>query len=198
MQRKLAGFLLVLGGILICVVASKGGLSTTGQTMPSLKAEAASVVFAHGAGGGSSSSKEIQNEIELFRHAVLKKDMNGIARYYWNSPDLVVFDVVPPLSYVGWEESFRKDWEGFFEQFKTITVYDWSDVKIEAQGDMAWMHAFIHFVGQFSKDGTTLDMIARDTAIFERKNGKWAVVHDHGSLPIDFETKMATLNAPPR
>ncbi|MGH9684382.1 MAG: YybH family protein [Candidatus Acidiferrales bacterium] len=144
----------------------------------------------------ASAVSEIRSAIEGYREAVLHKDMRGIARYYWNSPDIVIFDVVPPLSYVGWD-SFRKDWEGFFDGFKEITVYDWSDVHIEAEGNLGWMRAFIHFVGKF-QDGKVLDMTTRDTAIFERKDGKWVAVHDHGSVPINFETGQAIMNAPPK
>ncbi|MGH9684383.1 MAG: YybH family protein [Candidatus Acidiferrales bacterium] len=142
----------------------------------------------------SSSVDTIRAEVEQFRQAVLHKDMRGIARYYWNSPDIVIFDVVPPLSYVGWD-SFRKDWEGFFDGFKEITVYDWSDVHIEAEGNLGWMRALVHIVGTL-QDGKPLNMAFRDTAIFERKDGKWVVVHDHASVPIIFETGQAVMNAP--
>lgn len=144
----------------------------------------------------SSSEREIRGEVEQFRQAILHKDMKGVTRYYWNSPDLVVFDVIPPLSYVGWE-SFRKDWEGFFDGFKEITVYDWTDVHIQAVGNLGWMRALVHILGTL-QDGKPLDMTFRDTAIFERKDGKWVVVHDHGSVPILFETGQAVMNAPPK
>ena len=130
----------------------------------------------------TSSVDAIRAEVERFRQAILHKDMQGVARYYWNSPDIVIFDTIPPLSYVGWD-SFRKDWEGFFDGFKEITVYDWSDVHIEAEGNLGWMRAIVHIVGTL-QDGKPLNMTFRDTAIFERKNGKWVVVHDHGSVPI--------------
>jgi ketosteroid isomerase-like protein len=140
------------------------------------------------------STAEIRGEVERFRQAVLHKDMQGVARYYSNSPDLVVFDVVPPLSYVGWD-SFRKDWEGFFDGFRGISVYDWNDLHIEAAGDLGWMRAVVHIVGTL-QDGKPLDMTFRDTAIFNRQAEKWVVVHDHGSVPIVFETGLAVMNAP--
>lgn len=144
----------------------------------------------------SSAESEIRSAVEGYREAVLHKDMRRITRYYWNSPDIVIFDVVPPLSYVGWD-SFRKDWEDYFASFKEITVFDWSDLHIEAEGNLGWMHAFIHFVGKFQND-KILDLTTRDTAIFERKDGRWVAVHDHGSVPIIFETGQAVMNAPPK
>jgi ketosteroid isomerase-like protein len=138
---------------------------------------------------------DIHNEVESFRKAVLAKDMKGIARYYWNSPDLVVFDVITPLSYVGWE-SFRKDWEGFFVDFRTISLYDWNNVKIEASGDIGYLRAFIHMKGDLN-NGEQLEMTVRDTAIFRRIEGHWVVVHDHGSVPFDsFQSRRALVNAP--
>ena len=139
---------------------------------------------------------QIRQKVDEFRHSVLTMSMSGMADYYWTSPDVVVFDVVPPLRYVGWD-SFRQDWQGFFDSFEKIGVYDWTDVHIEAEGDMGWMRALVHRVGTF-KDGKSIDMAFRDTAIFERKSGKWVVVHDHGSVPIEFETQKAIFNAPPQ
>ena len=142
----------------------------------------------------SPSTTEIRSEIQRFRQAVLHKDMKGVARYYSNTEDLVVFDVVPPLSYVGWN-SFQKDWQGFFDGFKDISVYDWNDMHVEAAGNLGWMRAVVHIVGTL-QDGKPLDMTFRDTAIFKRQNEKWVVVHDHGSVPIVFETGQAVMNAP--
>jgi len=143
-----------------------------------------------------SAISEIRSAIEGYRQAVLHKDMRGITRYYWNSPDIVIFDVVPPLSYVGWD-SFRKDWLGFFDSFKEITIFDFSDLHVEAEGRLGWMRTFVHLVGRF-QDGKILDLTTRDTAIFERINGKWVAVHDHGSVPIIFETGQGMMNASPR
>ena len=145
----------------------------------------------------SASIRDIRHEVELFRHAVLTKDMNGIARYYWNSPELVVFDVITPLSYVGWD-SFRKDWEGFFIDFKTISIYDWNNMKVEAVGNLGYLRAFIHLKGELS-NGEHLDMTVRDTAIFRRINGRWKVIHDHGSVPFDsFQSRRAVIDARPQ
>ena len=142
----------------------------------------------------SSSAAEIRSQIQRFRQAVLHKDMKGVARYYSNTESLVVFDVVPPLSYVGWN-SFRKDWQGFFDGFKEISVYDWNDMHIESGGDLGWMRAMVHIAGTL-QDGKPLDMTFRDTAIFKRENQRWVVIHDHGSVPIVFETGQAVMNAP--
>jgi ketosteroid isomerase-like protein len=136
----------------------------------------------------------IRGEIERFRQSVLRKDMSGISRYYWHSPQLVVFDVITPLSYVGWD-SFREDWEGFFVDFRTISLYDWTDVQVEASGDLGYVRAFIHMKGEL-KNGEQLEMKVRDTAIFRRIDGRWVVVHDHGSVPFDsFQSRRAIVNA---
>lgn len=147
-----------------------------------------------GPAADSGSVVEIRGAIEAFRQAVLHKDMGGVGRYYANSQDLVIFDVVPPLSYVGWD-SFRADWQGFFDGFKSISIYDWNDIHVEAANDLGWMHAIVHIVGVLS-DGKPLDMTFRDTAIFKRQGRQWVVVHDHGSIPVDFETQKAVMNAP--
>ena len=47
----------------------------------------------------------IRELIDGFVEAVRAKDINGVMSVY--APDLVAFDVVPPLQYVG-AEAFRK------------------------------------------------------------------------------------------
>jgi len=145
--------------------------------------------------GDAKSVEEIRKEIELFRQAILHKDMRGVTRYYWNSPELVVFDVITPLSYVGWE-SFRKDWEGFFVDFQTISAYDWNNVAIEASENLGYLRAFIHMKGRLN-NGELLEITVRDTAIFRKVDGQWKVIHDHGSVPFDsFQTRRAVIMAP--
>src|SRR5437867_6037640 len=100
--------------VIVCLIVSQmHGCTLSGSEVSSDGRQTAEI------SQSAANVKEIRNALESFRQAVLKKDMNGIARYYWNSPELVVFDVITPLSYVGWD-SFRKDWEGFFVDFKTI------------------------------------------------------------------------------
>jgi ketosteroid isomerase-like protein len=177
-----------LGGVILLIAL----VTVIGMRPAELKPRSISISSA----ANSSAVAQIQQKVDGFRHSVLTMSMPGMANYYWNSPDVVVFDVVPPLRYVGWD-SFRQDWQGFFDSFEKISVYDWTDVHIEAEGDMGWMRALVHMVGTF-KDGKSIDMAFRDTAIFERKGGKWVVVHDHGSVPIEFETQKAIFNAPPQ
>jgi ketosteroid isomerase-like protein len=57
----------------------------------------------------------IRELIDGYVNAVRAKDIDGVMSVY--APDLVAFDVVPPLQYVG-AEAFRKVWQRFFETFQ--------------------------------------------------------------------------------
>jgi len=47
------------------------------------------------------------------------------------------------------------------------------------------------------KNGQPSDMWLRATSGLRKMNGKWLIVHDHVSVPIDFETGKAVLELKP-
>jgi ketosteroid isomerase-like protein len=65
----------------------------------------------------------IRDLIDGYVKAVRAKDIDGVMSVY--APDLVAFDIVPPLQYVG-AEAFRKVWQELFETFQSpIPLQQW-------------------------------------------------------------------------
>ena len=58
---------------------------------------------------------EIKSVIESYVEALRAKDLDGIVSIY--APDLVAFDIVPPLQYAG-ADTFRKHWEEGFSSIQ--------------------------------------------------------------------------------
>ena len=104
------------------------------------------------------------------QHSVLTMNMQGMANYYWNSPDVVVFDVVRPSAMLVGTRSVRIGKDSLTASKKSASTIG-PTVHIEAEGDMGWMRALVHMVGTF-KDGKSIDMAFRDTAIFEAQRRK--------------------------
>ena len=127
--------------------------------------------------------------------AVNAKDINGIMAYYVPDDSLVVFDALPPRQYLG-AAAYRKDWEGFLAAYPSTVQAITSDWKIETDGNLAYSHGFYRTNGP-GKDGKPLDLTVRVTDVYKKINGKWLVVHEHVSWPVDLATGQPDLSSKP-
>jgi ketosteroid isomerase-like protein len=86
-----------------------------------------------------------------------------------------------PLQYKGWAEyeSGLKQVLAGFEYLK-LTVHD--DAAVHRSGEWAWATATWSGDGKM-KNGNKLDLEGRWTVIWQRKSGKWLIVHEHVSVP---------------
>ena len=127
--------------------------------------------------------------------AVNAKDLNGIMAYYSPDESLFVFDALPPRQYVG-AASYRKNWEGFLAAYPGALHAEISDWKTETEGSLAYGHGIFRITGP-DKDGAPLDLTLRVTDVYRKANGKWLVVHEHVSWPVDLTTGKADLTSKP-
>jgi ketosteroid isomerase-like protein len=61
---------------------------------------------------------------------------------------------------------------------------------------VAFIHALERFTGKL-KSGQASDLWLRATSGLQRISGKWLIVHDHVSVPVDFENGKAALDLKP-
>lgn len=130
------------------------------------------------------SHAEIQALYDRWAKAFEARDIETIVSLY--SPDVVAYDVVPPLQYTG-KEAYRKDYLEFFSQYDGPTHVEYRDMRIMSGGDLGVIHGLERFTGKM-KNGQQSDLWIRFTSIVRKTNGKWLIIHDHVSLPVDFET----------
>jgi uncharacterized protein (TIGR02246 family) len=135
----------------------------------------------------------IRELIDGYVNAVRAKDIDGVMSVY--APDLVAFDVVPPLQYVG-AEAFRKVWQGFFETFQAPIPYEVRDLSITAGDDVAFSHSLNRNSGTM-KNGQKTDRWLRWTACYGKTGGKWRIAHLQVSVPVDLRTGEAMLGLRP-
>jgi uncharacterized protein (TIGR02246 family) len=135
----------------------------------------------------------IRELIDGFVEAVRAKDINGVMSVY--APDLVAFDVVPPLQYVG-AEAFRKVWQEVFETFQSPIPYEVRDLSITAGDDVAFSHSLNRNSGTM-KNGRKIDLWLRWTACYRKTNGKWRIAHLQISVPVDLRTGKAMVDLKP-
>jgi ketosteroid isomerase-like protein len=91
------------------------------------------------------------------------------------APDLVSFDIVPQLQYVG-ADTYRQQWKEVFSSFPGPINYEIVDLSITMGDDVAFARSFNRLsatlpIGQ--KIGNWL----RWTACFQTISGKWLIAH---------------------
>src|SRR5256885_1812229 len=70
------------------------------------------------------------------------------------------------------------------------------DVRIVASKDVAFIHCLQRTSGTL-KGGLKDEMWVRITSGLRKINGKWLIVHDHVSVPVDFVTGKAVFDLKP-
>src|SRR6266568_4309765 len=80
----------------------------------------------------------IKRVIEGGVNAVRNKDIGGVMSLY--APEVVSFDIVPPLRYVG-ADAFRNVWEEVFSSFQGPIGYEIHDLTITVGDDVAFAHS---------------------------------------------------------
>jgi uncharacterized protein (TIGR02246 family) len=125
--------------------------------------------------------------------ALHDKDIEGVMAIY--APDVVSFDIMPPLQYIG-ADAFRNVWEEVFSVYQGPINYEIHDLSITVGDDIAFIHSLNHNSGTLIT-GQQADLWLRWTACFRKINGRWLIVHHQNSVPVDLATGKAVLDLKP-
>lgn len=136
---------------------------------------------------------DIRQRVVGYAKAISAKDIDAVMSFF--APDLVSLDIaINTLSYVG-AENKRREWQKAFAAYSS-NAYDVRDLNVTMDGELALVHAVNHLKGTLAS-GEVTDLWVRWTACFRRIDGIWLIVHDHVSVPADFEHGQALLNLTP-
>jgi ketosteroid isomerase-like protein len=130
-----------------------------------------------------------------FTDAFNAKDVDAIMKSYVADDSLFVFDVIPPRQYVG-VAAYRKDWTDFLATFLGQPKLVLSDLAVETQGGIGYGHNIQHIEGTDTK-GQPLSFTVRVSDVYRKVKGKWAIVQEHVSVPVDFDTGKPDLLSKP-
>jgi len=137
----------------------------------------------------------IQALEDTYNEGFNSKDVDKVMSVYAPGKALFVFDVVPPREYTSWE-AYKKDFEGLFSAFPGPMKNTISGQTIHVVGSIAYGHNIQ--TGEFTgKDGAKMKVVARTTDIYRKINGKWLIVEEHNSVPVDLETMQPDLLSKP-
>lgn len=135
----------------------------------------------------------IREVVAGFVRAIRAKDMNGVMSVF--APDVVSFDLGPPLQHGG-GEPFRTQWQALFESYQGAIDYEVRDLNITAGDGVAFSHSLNRVSGTM-KSGQKSDRWLRWTACYRKTNGTWLIVHEQVSVPTDVRSGKAMLDLRP-
>ncbi len=135
----------------------------------------------------------IRQQIDKLIEAIRAMDLEGVKPIY--APDMVSFDVQPPLQHVGAEAKWT-NWADAFTAFQRPLGYEIRNLTITLDGNVAFAHSLNRLSGTL-KNGNRTGFWVRATYCFRKIDGNWLIAHDHASVPLDLESGRALLNLEP-
>jgi uncharacterized protein (TIGR02246 family) len=136
---------------------------------------------------------DIHRIVDAHAAAVRRGDVDAMLADF--AEDVVVFDVVEPLRRAG-RDSVRERALEWVTSYEGPVTWENRDVVVVGAADVAFSSMLSHVTGTL-KNGTRVDMFFRKTLGFERRDGRWLITHDHGSVPFNPATGQASLTLHP-
>src|SRR5262249_10395570 len=128
----------------------------------------------------ASDEAEIRRRIGRLVEAIRAMDLEGTMAIY--APNVVSFDLTPPLRYAG-PEIKRKHWGGAFGMYQPPVGYEVRGLTITVGEDVAFAHSLKRVSGT-RKDGSRSDFWLRGTTCYRKIDGNWLIAHDQVSVPF--------------
>jgi ketosteroid isomerase-like protein len=102
-------------------------------------------------------------------------------KQFYAQGDHAFFDVAP-LKYASWEE-YEKGVSGLLKSYKSMKFTVADDAQIHQHGDLVWATATVKEDAVTSAGKHEMATL-RWTAVWEKQEGKWLIVHEHVSEPL--------------
>lgn len=122
--------------------------------------------------------KEVSDVLMLEAQAVEKGDLAAQDKLWANSKDVTVFE--SGHANYGWNDYRNTHLAPELKEFKN-TKYAFSDLKVKVDGKTAW--ATFKYTLAAEMGTRKIESGGLGTAILEKRDGKWRIVHWHSSAP---------------
>jgi ketosteroid isomerase-like protein len=119
--------------------------------------------------------------LETQAQAIRTKDTDATLSPY--VPELIRYDLAPPLATTGPEALDRNNLVAWFDTWRGPIRYDLKHFSITASDDIAFGHGLVR-IGGTKQDGHSSDVWARQTICLRKLGGAWKIVHEHTSVPF--------------
>lgn len=141
----------------------------------------------------AATESEVQALFDRQFEAIRTKDLDRLMSVY--SPDIVYFDVVPPLQFAG-TAALRGRFLEWFEGYQGPIDLQVRHLHLEVRGDMAVAYWFSRAGGTL-KNGREVGSWVRATSTCRRSGTQWLIFHEHISWPVDVKSGSAAMNLMP-
>jgi ketosteroid isomerase-like protein len=119
--------------------------------------------------------------LEAWADAVRRHDIPAILAHH--EPDIVMFDLPPPLQCKG-IEAYERTWDMFFCYHKPGTAFDIQELTVTAGQDVAFAVAIMRCGPDSSSNPADKDgFLFRLTVGLRKVNSEWRIAHEHHSVP---------------
>jgi ketosteroid isomerase-like protein len=135
----------------------------------------------------------IQRLLDDGIRSVRSKNIEGVMSLC--APEVVSFDIVPPLRLVG-ADAYRKHWKELFFVYQGPIDYEMHDLSITVGDDVAFAYSLNRISGTMGT-GQKTGFWLRSTTCFRKIGGTWLLVHTQSSVPVDVVTGRAVLDLRP-
>lgn len=127
--------------------------------------------------------------------AVARNDLDGLMAMFHDMPQTFVYDFSPPrrITLTELRENFTAMTQAAQGPVTCEVVEVTTDVLAE---DIAWTAAIMKVTASM-KDESELDITYRATDLWRKIDGRWAVIHEHASIPVNPLTGQADLQSTP-
>jgi ketosteroid isomerase-like protein len=141
----------------------------------------------------TSAKTQIRALLDSRSAAMGDKDIEWVMSLY--SPDIVYFDLVPPLQYAG-SSALRERFSDWFGRWTGPIGQELGDLKVIAGDTVAAAWMLIRASGTL-KTGQDVDYWVRVSNSFQRSGDSWFIMHEHVSLPVNMQTRTAVMDLAP-
>ncbi|NKY26020.1 YybH family protein [Nocardia gamkensis] len=136
---------------------------------------------------------ELRRAIDKVIEGLRIKDLEVLKQMY--TPDVVSFDVEPPLQHIGIAAKLE-NWAKVFLFFESVT-YEVRDLTFTVGGDVAFGHAFARLSGTLKNGAATSGMWVRVTYGMRKIDNAWLIAHDQVSVPLDISSGKGVVDLEP-
>jgi ketosteroid isomerase-like protein len=137
----------------------------------------------------------LESLFDNYKNAVLRKDIEAFVSIF--DEKVRVFDMWGSWRYDGlvpWRE-MAKGWFGSLGTDSDVVTF--SDIQMEASGDLGIASAFVRFTAVSEKGEELRYLENRLTWVARKKGEAWKIIHQHTSGPVDLNTMKVLLQREP-
>jgi ketosteroid isomerase-like protein len=123
------------------------------------------------------------------------RNVDKLMECYSHDQNFFAFDIVPPRQFEGWD-AYQKAFEGIFADYPGPVSMTMSEVHVTTDGRLAFGRN-MQSGYLTTPDGKKFPFAIRVTDGYRKIDGKWYIVLEHVSVPVELATGKADLMSKP-